>query len=576
MKASDRAERGRAREARATLPRMRRVVPSLSSVLLLLASAAFAATDPSAPGTSQQALRHYAQGRLAEERGENDTALSEYYRALLLEPRAADVARRVSELSARTGDTERSLEFAERSLALEPQNPRGLWLKGAALFNLGRVPDALPLLLQAAQRDSENAEFLRTLGRVAEHLDRVDLVAWANEKVIEVEDDDGESWFQLATAKARLGDYAAAQDALDHAVELNPLRPGILFMQGWVKELMGDDRAAIDLYRNHLAIHDGDQLTRRRLVNLLARQKRFAEADREAQALVAASPRDVDVLAVEADLAFEVGQPARALKALRQMEDLAGDDPAVIERVLVALVRHDRAPAAGEAADRWREAHPKDCRATMLQARARALAGNSTEAMTIAARAAQQCPDSLAPRILVARLHQDAKQFAEAEKDWRGIVSAHPEQVGAWLDLAFCREQLGDLAGAQQAARDVLAREPDNPTVLNFLGYLLADHNRDLDEAANLIGRAVRQDPDNGAFVDSMGWLYYRQGRLVDARRELEKAALLTHGDPVVLEHLGDVYKDLRLLDLARDQYRKSLARDGSNQRVRHKLAEIR
>jgi len=76
--------------------------------------------------------------------------------------------------------------------------------------------------------------------------------------------------------------------------------------------------------------------------------------------------------------------------------------------------------------------------------------------------------------------------------------------------------------------------------------------------------------------VDSMGWVYYRLGRLAEARRELERAVSLTGGDAIVCEHLGDVYKELRLIELAREQYRRSLAGDGSNARVRSKLDGLR
>jgi Tfp pilus assembly protein PilF len=73
-----------------------------------------------------------------------------------------------------------------------------------------------------------------------------------------------------------------------------------------------------------------------------------------------------------------------------------------------------------------------------------------------------------------------------------------------------------------------------------------------------------------------MGWVYFRLGRLTDARRELERAVILTGGDTVVREHLGDVYKELRLTELAREQYRLALASDRSNGRVRSKLDGLR
>ncbi len=185
-------------------------------------------------------------------------------------------------------------------------------------------------------------------------------------------------------------------------------------------------------------------------------------------------------------------------------------------------------------------------------------------------------PDSLAPRFAVGGLLQSVGHYAEAESVWTGLARSGPGASRAGLDLAYCREQLGNVDGAIRAVRDVLAREPDNPRALNTLGYILADHGRNLSEAEGLVRRALQQDPDNGSYVDSMGWVYYRLGRLADARRELERAVGLTGGDPVVREHLGDVYAALGLQDLARDQYRQSLATDGGNARVRAKLSRIR
>jgi len=140
------------------------------------------------------------------------------------------------------------------------------------------------------------------------------------------------------------------------------------------------------------------------------------------------------------------------------------------------------------------------------------------------------------------------------------------------LDLGSCHDQLGDVPEAIQAGRDALALAPDQPAVLNYLGYLLADHERDLGEAERLVRRAVEQDPDNGAYVDSMGWVLFRQGQYAAARAQLERALRLSGGDPVIHEHLGDVYTELKLFDLARQQYRLSLASDGGNSRVKSKL----
>jgi Flp pilus assembly protein TadD len=194
----------------------------------------------------------------------------------------------------------------------------------------------------------------------------------------------------------------------------------------------------------------------------------------------------------------------------------------------------------------------------------------------MARRAVAMAPDSLAPRVVLGGLLQASRRFAEAESVWVEVARRMPDAGRVGMELAYCRQAQGNIEGAVSALRELIAREPDNASALNYLGYLFAERDRDLEEAEGLIRRALEQDPDNGAYVDSMGWVYYRLGRLAEARRELERAVVLTRGDPVVLEHLGDVYKSLNLFELAREQYRLSLDRDKDNPRVKAKLSELR
>ena len=525
---------------------------------------------------SEEALRRYALGRLLEERGQRDLALGEYSRALLLDDGSASLARRMSETSAITGEPARSLEFAERALQLEPGDARALWLKGTALLNLNRASEALEPLETAAARDSERVEYLRTLGRAAESLDRLDVAVRTYRRVVWLDPDDPEAWFQLAAGEARLGHFGAADTALAEVASKNPLRPGVFFLQGWVQENLGHPQRAMDLYTEHLKSHPNDQVTRRRAVNLLAREKRFEEAWRQARIMTRAQPDDRETGEIEADLAYSAGRAAEGAQALKRLRRRWPDDPDVLAMAVGVLARHDRAREAVAEAEAWSAQRPDDFRAHLIAARARTLGQEPEAALVHLNRAIALAPDSLAPRAMLARFYEQQKRHQEAEKIWAETAARFPGRTGVAFDLAACREKLGDLAGAEAAVRDVLRREPDNPTALNFLGYLWADHALNLDEAVRLIARAIAQDPDNGAFIDSLGWAYYRLGRLGEARVQLEKAARLTGGDPVVLEHLGDVYKDLVLKDLAREQYRLSLAADPGNPRVRAKLDALR
>ena len=266
---------------------------------------------------------------------------------------------------------------------------------------------------------------------------------------------------------------------------------------------------------------------------------------------------------------------ARADELLDQLTGTAPADPARVAQAAGILVQRGREREAVVRAEDWARGYPSDYRGPMLVAQIRAASGDTVGAEAAARRAVEMVPDSLAPRFVLGGLLQAHGRFAAAESVWTELVNRGRAPARAGLQLAYCRERLGDVDGAVRAVRDVIAREPDNSSALNTLGYLFADHGRDLAEAEDLVRRALAQEPDNGAYLDSRGWVYYRLGRLAEARRDLERAVELTNGDPVVSEHLGDVYKDLNLIDLAREQYTRSLRQDQGNARIRAKLSEL-
>ena len=520
-----------------------------------------------------EAWVRYADAELLEARGQIAEATVEYEQVLALDPRSVGAARHLSDLAARAGDGQRSLEYADRAVAIDSTDARSHWLRGSALANLGRNDEALVALERAVRWDSTDADMQRTLARVAGEMDQVEVAAHAWRRATDLDEDDGEAWFQLAASEVRLGHFGAADSALDEAADLVPERAGTLFLRGLVREQTGRTAEAIDLYRKHLAVHTDDQLTRQRLVNLLVRNQRWAEALIEARTVTKALPREPDAWTAVADLAFRTGHAPEARQALAHLTQLAPDDPAMATRVASVLAHAGHEDEAVESARTWQAKHAGDVRGPTLVGGVLAAVGRTDSALVELRRAIAAAPDSLGPRIILARILQDRKRWPEAATEWREAFRRFPAQYRLGLDLGFCLEQAGDLDGAVAAARDVLKLAPEDPAALNFLGYLFADHNRNLGEAEKLIARALAREPGNGAYIDSRGWVEFRQGRLTEARRDLENAVRITGGDPEVREHLGDVYRKLDLADLAREQYRLALAADSTNTRLQGKLS---
>lgn len=106
----------------------------------------------------------------------------------------------------------------------------------------------------------------------------------------------------------------------------------------------------------------------------------------------------------------------------------------------------------------------------------------------------------------------------------------------------ICYENLDDFAGSEADFRQALVLNPEQPQVLNNLGYSLVEQRRNLDEALGMIERAVAARPDSGYIVDSLGWVLYRLGRFDEAVEPMERAVALLPTDPIINDHLGDVY----------------------------------
>jgi tetratricopeptide (TPR) repeat protein len=131
--------------------------------------------------------------------------------------------------------------------------------------------------------------------------------------------------------------------------------------------------------------------------------------------------------------------------------------------------------------------------------------------------------------------------------------------------LAQILEAKGDSAGAEASLRELLARDPKDATALNYLGYMFAERGARLDEAVELVQRALQIEPDNPSFLDSLGWAYFQQGKLDLADRPLSDAAAKLPTNSVVQDHLGDLrFKQGRYAD-AIAAWERSLAGDGES-----------
>ena len=156
-------------------------------------------------------------------------------------------------------------------------------------------------------------------------------------------------------------------------------------------------------------------------------------------------------------------------------------------------------------------------------------------------------PSDLRSYLALGSVLSDAKDYKAmaALYDKAADIIGPVAQRNHWsifFQRAIAHERLKEWDKAEPNFRKALELNPDQPQVLNYLGYSWVDMNRNLDEGLDMIRKAVSLKPDDGYIVDSLGWAYFRLGRFDDAVAELERAAELKAGDPTINDHLGDAY----------------------------------
>ncbi|MBL4806665.1 MAG: tetratricopeptide repeat protein [Rhodobacteraceae bacterium] len=207
--------------------------------------------------------------------------------------------------------------------------------------------------------------------------------------------------------------------------------------------------------------------------------------------------------------------------------------------------------------------------------------GRVDQAISVLENLSETHPDDLTVWNALADIYRRESRYADARDAYSGAIDLLPDPnvPGAWrlyYTRAIVEERLKEWPDADRDFRQALALNPDQPDVLNYLGYSLVERGEKLDEALQMIETAVAARPQSGFIADSLGWIYYRLGRFDEAVPVMENAAALMPVDAVVNDHLGDVLWMVGRKREARFQWRRALSFDPDEidlERIRDKLA---
>ena len=300
------------------------------------------------------------------------------------------------------------------------------------------------------------------------------------------------------------------------------------------------------------------------LARLYVQTKAYDKAVPLLRRVGAEQPGSPDVALLLATAEEGAGRTADAIVTLREA---VADNPKFFRGLVMLGELSEKQGEWDSAADAYERAQALNSRIDLSTRRAAALinAGKAAAARDLLGPGAAKTDATPLLLYLYASSQRQAGDLAGAEATARRLRAAAPDDPRGMYVLAQVLEARKDFAGAEGALRDILKRDATDATALNYLGYMLAERGERLDEAVDLVQRALKLEPGNPSFLDSLGWAYYRQGKLELADAPLTEAATRMPNNSVIQDHLGDLrFKQRRFADAAA-AWQRSLAGDGDS-----------
>lgn len=482
------------------------------------------------------------------------------------------------------------------------------------LMSLGRTAEAERVLATMVERSPDQralnyqyAQVLTKLGRGAESRQYL-------ERTIAVDPTFLPAVQQLLDIYQQENEWAKGAELLQPLIDEDPLNLDTQRQQAYFYLRAGDARHARDRFRALAAADPKDKHSVFYLAESLNDLEEYAESEALYRKLLDSEPKDADYLAGyalslagqkkwdEASKAFQqllttvdlpehLGAMARTQLAFIDLQK--GNYDASIETAKSIFVFRDKinTQAVNIALESLKRQKKTAEAVTLLEPLLKQfgddpfLNARYIEALTRAGqkgKAAQQAAlqTKLGTRntIAAAEAYIQAGDNAAAAALMKAAAGAKPEETDLQFELGSVLERNGDRKAAEDIFLKLLDKNPDHAPSLNYLGYMWAESGTNLDKAHEMLVRAVSMEPNNGAYVDSLGWVYFRLGNLEQAEKYLTDATDLLPRDATVHEHLGDVLAKRGKSDKALQSYRTALSLDPEAKEVeqlRSKIAEI-
>lgn len=425
-------------------------------------------------------------------------------------------------------------------------------------------------------RDSTDIDILKKLAVVYLRLGKKEEAAGLYEDVIRRQPvQDPKILIALGEVYFELNQYDDARRVFQNLIDSNPDLGFGYFGMGITCEAQQDTAGAIQYYREAIAVTPGLDEARDRLGRMLIMKEEWSEAIRLYSEAIQTDTTDLKSWLELGDLYLQTGDSLQAAGVYGQIQNRFPEEWQAQFSYGRYRMRQNDEEAALKAFDRVISLSPDNALGYLFSGiifshldSIKQAEHNLTKALSI------KSDDPLANYYL-GTVYVQLKRYKEAAPLLQRALDIRPRWISALSVLANTYESLHMYVEADSLFKAALQIDPENALLLNNYSYSLSVRGERLEEALVMAARALEKDPENGAYLDTVGWIHYKLGNLEEALKYIRMAVQLRNDSSEVFDHLGDVYAALNMQMKAREAWEQALALDAANTEIQKKLERI-
>ncbi len=484
---------------------------------------------------------HLLLGQLYTLNHDSARARAQFEAAQKIDPNSEEVALNLARMYSESGDTQRSIATL-KAVPEEDRTAKIDFALGATYDQVKDYGNAIAAYRQAIDLESDNLDAQRGLAQALLNDNQLEEALKVYRAISAADPQDAQTYIRISEIERRQGHYDQALTTLKKAKSLVSDSLEVNFNEALLYDSLGryDEASTVleklvkGLTKPNGQYSDGEKndlaIFLERLGNVYREQNKTAQATATYQRMAALGGEYTERgYQGEVDTYRDAKEYSKATEVAREAAQKLPSDRSV------------RLMLAGQLAD----------------------TGKADEAIKMATAELHGTPDDREVYLALAQINTRLRRWKEANEaidKAEAIPGKQDDKIYIYFLRGALDERQKHFDAAEEQFRKILDLDPNNSMTLNYLGYMLADRGVKLNDALMMIQKAVKLDPQNYAYLDSLGWVYFKLGQYPLAEENLLKASERESTDPTVHDHLGELYEKTGRLKQAVSQWDQSLA----------------